>query len=93
MTDWLTASRSTGLSYGGTANVLHNEFYEEYLRVYTELIQRDKANLDIFWLKDESLEDTENLPAPEIIAAEITENLQNALEQFNNITEELEKQS
>jgi len=56
---------------------------------YAELMQRDKANLDIFWLKDESLEDTENLPPPEVIAAEITENLQNALEQFNNITEEL----
>src|SRR4030066_1977465 len=60
---------------------------------YAELMQRDKANLDIFWLKDESLEDTENLPPPEVIAAEITETLENALEQFNNITEELEKQS
>lgn len=52
-------------------------------------MQRDKANLDIFWLRDESLEDTENLPAPEILAAEIAENLQSALEQFNNIIEEL----
>jgi type I restriction enzyme M protein len=56
---------------------------------YKELIQRDKANLDIFWLKDESLEDTDNLPAPEILAAEIAENLQSALEQFNSIIEEL----
>lgn len=56
---------------------------------YDELIARDKANLDIFWLKDESLEDTENLPAPEVLAAEIAENLQSALEQFNNIVEEL----
>jgi len=56
---------------------------------YTELMQRDKANLDIFWLKDESLQDTENLPAPDIIARDIAENLQAALEQFNNITEEL----
>jgi type I restriction enzyme M protein len=56
---------------------------------YAELMQRDKANLDIFWLKDESLEDTENLPAPEILAAEISENLQSALEQFNSIIEEL----
>jgi type I restriction enzyme M protein len=56
---------------------------------YKDLIQRDKANLDIFWLKDESLEDTENLPAPEILAAEIAENLQSALEQFNSIIEEL----
>jgi type I restriction enzyme M protein len=56
---------------------------------YNELMQRDKANLDIFWLKDESLEDTENLPAPEIIAAEIAENLESALNQFNSIMEEL----
>jgi type I restriction enzyme M protein len=56
---------------------------------YSELMQRDKANLDIFWLKDESLEDTENLPAPEILAAEIAENLESALEQFNSIIEEL----
>jgi type I restriction enzyme M protein len=53
------------------------------------LTQRDKANLDIFWLKDESLEDTENLPALEIIAAEIAKNLESALEQFNSIIEEL----
>ncbi len=52
-------------------------------------MQRDKANLDIFWLKDESLEDTDNLPAPEVLAAEIAENLQAALEQFNSILEEL----
>jgi type I restriction enzyme M protein len=56
---------------------------------YKDLIQRDKANLDIFWLKDESLEDTENLPAPEVLAAEIAENLESALEQFNSIIEEL----
>ena len=58
---------------------------------YDQLIQRDKANIDIFWLKDESLEDTENLPPPDIIAREITENLQSALEQFNSITEDLEE--
>jgi type I restriction enzyme M protein len=52
-------------------------------------MQRDKANLDIFWLKDESLEDTDSLPAPEILAAEIVENLEAALEQFNSIIEEL----
>jgi type I restriction enzyme M protein len=58
---------------------------------YNELTQRDKANLDIFRLKDESLEDTANLPPPDIIAREITENLQSALEQFNSITEDLEE--
>lgn len=54
-------------------------------------MQRDKVNLDIFWLKDESLEDYENLPPPEIIAKEITENLEYTLEQFNSINEDLEE--
>lgn len=56
---------------------------------YEDLIQRDKASLDIFWLKDESLEDTENLPDPDVIAAEIVENLQAALEQFSSIYDAL----
>jgi type I restriction enzyme M protein len=47
---------------------------------YDDLVKRDKVNLDIFWLKDESLEDSANLPAPDIIAAEIMEDLQAALE-------------
>ncbi|MGC9515805.1 HsdM family class I SAM-dependent methyltransferase, partial [Methanocrinis sp.] len=58
---------------------------------YDELMQRDKANLDIFWLKDESLEDSENLPEPEVLAQEIVENLQSALEQFLSISEDLEE--
>ena len=58
---------------------------------YDDLIKRDKINLDIFWLKDESLEDSANLPAPEIIAAEIAEDLQAALEQFATIAEDLKK--
>jgi type I restriction enzyme M protein len=56
---------------------------------FDELIKRDKANLDIFWLKDESLEDSANLPAPEIIAAEIAEDLEAALEQFAEIAGDL----
>ena len=57
---------------------------------YAEIIQRDKTSLDIFWLKDESLEDSANLPAPEILAQDIAENLQSALEQFIGIYDELE---
>jgi type I restriction enzyme M protein len=57
---------------------------------YEELLKRDKVSLDIFWLKDESLEDSENLPAPDVIADEIVENLEAALEQFQGIKEELE---
>ena len=57
---------------------------------FDELMQRDKVCLDIFWLKDESLEDSENLPAPEVLGRDIVENLEVALEQFTSITEELE---
>jgi len=56
---------------------------------YNELVSRDKASLDIFWLKDESLEDSDNLPDPAIIAAEIVEDLRAALEQFEAIAEDL----
>ncbi|MBU4216248.1 MAG: type I restriction-modification system subunit M [Actinobacteria bacterium] len=56
---------------------------------YDELIQRDKVNLDIFWLKDETLEDTENLPDPDVLASEIIENLGAALEHFESIHGEL----
>ena len=49
---------------------------------YDDLVKRDKASLDIFWLKDDSLEDAANLPAPDVIAAEIVEDLQAALDEF-----------
>ena len=56
---------------------------------YAEMIQRDKVSLDIFWLKDESLEDSENLPDPDTLAADIAESLESALEQFRSIHEGL----
>ncbi|MHB1308281.1 MAG: class I SAM-dependent DNA methyltransferase [Limisphaerales bacterium] len=56
---------------------------------YEELTKRDKVNLDIFWLKDDALEESANLPAPEIIAQEITDDLEAALEQFATIAEDL----
>ena len=58
---------------------------------YKELMERDKVNLDIFWLKDESLEDSENLPDPNVLARDISENLESALDQFSSISEDLEK--
>jgi type I restriction enzyme M protein len=58
---------------------------------YEELTKRDKLNLDIFWLKDESLEDSANLPDPDIIAAEIVEDLQAALTQFAEIASDLKR--
>ena len=54
-----------------------------------DLLKRDKLNLDIFWLKDESLDDVDSLPSPDIIATEIVENLQAALEAFQAVAEEL----
>jgi type I restriction enzyme M protein len=57
---------------------------------YEELVARDKANLDLIWLKDDSLEDAANLPAPEVIAREIMENLESALSEFTAIVEALE---
>jgi type I restriction enzyme M protein len=56
---------------------------------YDDLVKRDKVNLDIFWLKDESLEDFANLPPPDIIAAEIVEDLEAALAQFAEIATDL----
>ena len=56
---------------------------------YDELIARDKASLDIFWLKDDSLADSDNLPPPEVIAQEIVDDLEAALEQFRLIAGDL----
>lgn len=54
---------------------------------YADLIKRDKINLDLFWLKDTTLEDSDDLPEPEIIAQEIADDLQTAFEQFQTIAE------
>ncbi|MBI5024728.1 MAG: hypothetical protein HZC18_07000 [Candidatus Omnitrophica bacterium] len=71
----------------------HNRKESERFKVFTydELTKRDKANLDILWLKDEALVDSANLPAPEIIAADITADLEAALEQFAEIADDLKK--
>ena len=49
---------------------------------YDDLVARDKANLDIFWLRDESLDDAASLEEPDVIAAEIIEDLQTALDEM-----------
>ncbi len=56
---------------------------------YEELARRDKLNLDIFWLRDKSLEDAEGLPDPDVLAQEIADDLQAAMEQFAAIANEL----
>lgn len=58
--------------------------------IYKELIVRDKTNLDIFWLKDDSLIDLDNLPEPEILLDEIIENIESALVSFKSIKENIE---
>ncbi len=58
---------------------------------YDDLMQRDKVSLDIFWLKDESIEDSSNLPDPDVLADDIVENLEAALEQFSEMSEKLGK--
>ncbi|HWD93535.1 MAG TPA: class I SAM-dependent DNA methyltransferase [Verrucomicrobiae bacterium] len=71
----------------------HNRRESERFKgfTYDELVKRDKVNLDIFWLKDDALEESANLPAPEIIAADITADLEAAMEQFATIAEDLKK--
>jgi type I restriction enzyme M protein len=52
-------------------------------------MSRDKASLDIFWLRDETLADSDNLPPPDVIAQEIVDDLEAALEQFRLIASDL----
>lgn len=56
---------------------------------YEDLLKRDKLSLDLFWIKDESLEDSASLPDPDVLAAEIVEDLQDALEQFTGFVTSL----
>ena len=57
-------------------------------RAYTreELLQRDKASLDVFWLKDASMTDLDTLPEPEVLMEEIVENLRSALSSFEAVS-------
>lgn len=50
-------------------------------------LARDKTNLDIFWLKDKSLTDLDNLPDPDVLANEIIENIESGLNSFRGIME------
>jgi|GEM_PF-5906760 len=86
--------RDDGLSYYNPAN-RHERVESERFRVfpYDDLVKRDKANLDLFWLKDDSLEDSANLPPPDELAAEIVEDLEAALAQFSLIAGDLAQRS
>lgn len=54
---------------------------------YDEIMARDKTSLDIFWLKDQSLADLDNLPDPDVLAIEIVENIEASLESFREIAD------
>jgi len=57
---------------------------------YDELTSRDKVSLDLFWVRDESLEDSANLPEPHLLAGEIADDLRSALEQIEDILGDLQ---
>ena len=54
-----------------------------------EILKRDKTSLDVFWTKDKSLADLDNLPEPDVLADDIIENLQSALESFQELKKQL----
>jgi type I restriction enzyme M protein len=53
--------------------------------IYEEMIARDKASLDIFWLKDDSLDNLDDLPPPEVLQQEIIDHLEAALASFRDV--------
>ncbi len=59
---------------------------------YEDIIARDKTSLDIFWIRDESLADLDNLPDPDVLAEEIIENLEAGVESFKQIMESINAQ-
>jgi len=60
---------------------------------YEELLRRDKVSLDLFWLRDESLEDAASLPEPHVLAQEIADDLRSALAQIEDVLGDLEKRA
>lgn len=73
---------------GSRGNRKENERFRKF--PYGDLVQRDKVNLDIFWLKDDSFDDPDLLPTPDEIAAEIVESLETALERFRKVAASLQ---
>ena len=65
------------------SNRTESERFKKF--TYDELIKRDKTNLDITWIKDESLADLENLPEPDELAKDIISNLEDALDIFKTL--------
>jgi len=85
------ATMQANTNYNKCSATWHEDNQDGRWRAYSyeELTSRDKASLDIFWLKDASLEDSDSLPEPGVLAAEIVEDLRAALAQFELIAEDL----
>jgi type I restriction enzyme M protein len=60
---------------------------------YDEILARDKVSLDLFWLRDETLEDSAGLPEPHLLAQEIVDDLRSALEQIEDVLGDLERRA
>ena len=58
---------------------------------YNEILGRDKVSLDLFWLRDERLEDSAGLPDPHILAQEIADDLRSALAQIEDVLGDVEQ--
>ena len=58
---------------------------------YEEILARHKVSLDRFWLRDESIEDSANLPEPHLLAQEIADDLRSALAQIDDGHGDLER--
>lgn len=56
-----------------------------------DILECDKTSLDLFWIKDKSLADLDSLPAPDELAVDIIDNLQSALESFQELQAQLKK--
>ena len=78
--------------YGTTKSFSNRKESDRFKRFsYAELMARDKANLDIFWRKDDYISDISNLPKPDVLAAEIIEDLEEALAEFSEVEAELKR--
>ncbi len=60
---------------------------------YEEIVERDKASLDVFWLRDETLEDSASLPEPQLIAEEIADDLRASLDEIESILADLQERA
>jgi type I restriction enzyme M protein len=91
----LKASRRTVWVYDLRTNQRSDRTPDGRWRAYTydEILARDKTSLDLFWLRDESREDSANLPEPHVIVSEIADDLRAALEQIEDVLEDLQERA